>query len=253
MDAVREQRKPSSIYLPEGFQFRWILFCGMAEFLGIALAAILAVLGMRWEDQLPNLPLWLLPLFLALLSGSMEGAIVGRLQWTVLRELYPRIRAYSWTGVTVLAAVTAWLLGLLPSTLMSAPGVEMEEPSDPLMIGMGALMGLFLGALFGFFQRSLLRQVVRRSYLWILANAGGWMVGMALIFAAAGWVGAGWPIWLIGIVAGLSGLLAGFSVGIATGMVFPYLPPRSKESTGSDLKSGTQTEYPAKSTKKVSK
>jgi hypothetical protein len=232
MNAVREHRKSSTPSLPEGFLFRWILFCGMAEFLGIALAAILMVLGLGWEDQLPNLPVWLFPFFLALVSGSIEGAIVGRLQWTVLREIYPRIRVYAWMRVTILAAVIAWLLGLLPSILLSASGAEVSEPSRALMIGMGALTGLFLGALFGFFQSFILRQIVRRSYLWILANALGWMVGMALIFTAASWVREGWPIALIGWVAGVSGLLAGFSVGIATGMVFPRLPIRSRERPG---------------------
>jgi len=229
MDVVRERRKASTVSLPEGFRFRWILFCGMAEFLGIAFAAILAVLGMGWEDQLINLPIWLLPFSLALLSGGLEGAIVGRLQWTILREIYPRIRAFSWMGVTILAAVIAWLLGLLPGTLMAGSGADTNEPSNAMMIGMGALMGLFLGTLFGLFQHSILRRVVHQSSLWILANAIGWTIGMALIFAAAAWVQEGWPIWLIGGVAGLSGLLAGFSVGLSTGLVFSHLPLREQE------------------------
>lgn len=49
---------------------------------------------------------------------------------------------------------------------------------------LAAGMGFFLGAVLGYPQYRVLRQVVSGAWLWILANCLAWALGMPVIFAS---------------------------------------------------------------------
>lgn len=53
------------------------------------------------------------------LGTLCEGVIVGHAQWRVLRRALPGLSRGSWVRATAVGAGVAWLLGMIPSTVMS--------------------------------------------------------------------------------------------------------------------------------------
>ncbi len=86
----------------------------------------------------------------------------------------------------------AWTLGMLPSTVLSTgPGTQSSAPTEPsnaVVYGLAALMGLVAGAILGTPQWLVLRRHVRRAALWIPANALAWAPGMVMAFVEADFV-----------------------------------------------------------------
>lgn len=113
---------------------------------------------------------------------------MGQAQALVLRRRLPEVR--SWVSATLLGAVAAWALGMLPSTLMSVLGRAEEQSPTPvsgaLQLLLAVPLGLVAGAILGFPQWRVLRRHVRRAGWWLVANALAWACGMPLVFVAAG-------------------------------------------------------------------
>lgn len=116
-----------------------------------------------------------------------EGTVVGTAQWLVLRRPLPGMSWKSCAVATGAGALAAWILGMVPSTVLSlgadTSGGATAEPSDAVVFGLAFLMGLVLGPVLGFAQWLALRRFVARAALWMLANALAWAVGMVVIFA----------------------------------------------------------------------
>ena len=91
-----------------------------------------------------------------------------------------------------MGAFVAWTLGMLPGTFIRAGsetgGSAPHEPSNSLVYGLAALMGLVAGAILGTPQWFVLRRNVRRAAIWIPANALAWMPGMVLAFVAVDFI-----------------------------------------------------------------
>jgi len=210
------------------FRLRWILNCAAGEFLGIALAAALAVVGNILIGEPYLFGQKLIILALALLSGLMEGSILSWFQWRVLQERVPALPWRRWWRNTVIIAVGGWLLGMLPSLILT--GTEPEttgQPFDPpwwVIITSAGTMGLLLGALFGVAQWLELRRHLQGAASWVGLNALGWLFGMIFIFIAATWPDVATPVpWII--LSGMTGgLLAGLAVGVATSYFKAFHP-----------------------------
>jgi hypothetical protein len=110
----------------------------------------------------------------------------------------------------------AWTFGMLPSTLMSAGsetgGSAPSEPSEAMVYGLAALMGLVAGTILGTPQWLVLRRHVRRAALWIGANALAWVPGMVLAFVAADFIfsassGVGTIVLAIVTLAAIGGIV----------------------------------------------
>jgi len=93
-----------------------------------------------------------------------------------------------WILATVLGAMVAWGLGMLPSTLMSAEAGAGEAAAEPpawftyvMAAGLGLVAGIVL-ALPQWRVFKSLRPHVRRPGLWLPANALAWLIGMPLVF-----------------------------------------------------------------------
>ena len=95
---------------------RWVLANGVGELLGLGLggprepaaadaAGVGPADGCRGSRR-------------AVVFAVLEGAIVGGLQWRVLRERAPSISARAWVGATMLGGLVAWLAVSLPFALM---------------------------------------------------------------------------------------------------------------------------------------
>ncbi len=131
----------------------------------------------------------------ALLAGMVvglavfEGAVVGVAQWAVLREALLGLAARSWVGATVVGAVVAWLLGMIPSSLAAAgetSAVPAPEPAPGVVAALAAAMGAVLGVVLATAQWWILRRHLRRALLWLAGNALAWAVAMPLIFWLVG-------------------------------------------------------------------
>jgi hypothetical protein len=125
----------------------------------------------------------------AVLAGTLvEGTVVGTAQWSVLRVPLPRMSWRTWAGATSAGAFLAWLLGMIPSTVLSlgadsgGAGAAPAEPSNTVVLALAFLMGLVLGPVLGFAQWLVLRRFVSHAALWMPANAFAWAFGMVVIF-----------------------------------------------------------------------
>jgi hypothetical protein len=136
-------------------------------------------------------------------------------------------------AATAVGAGFAWLLGVIPSTLMSlgeqggeAATAAAPDMSGPPMLGLAALMGIVLGPVLGLPQWVVLRNYVSGAGWWVPAQSAAWALGMPLVFLAAGSIPEGTPLLVIvAIVAGTLAL-AGAVVGMVHGAALVWLARR---------------------------
>jgi hypothetical protein len=201
--------------------WRWTITCGIAEFLGIALAALWWVLVDRLEPEPDRLAMQLFMLALKGCSGIIEGAILGYAQATVLRRGYPALSRRGWTAATMILAFIGWVLGSAPSIFTAVNGGTSVsiEPSITQVMLFAALFGLAVGAAFGGAQWLVLRRAARRAYLWVPANMVAWMVALPVIYAAASH-GSGVPgVLEVAVRGSAGGLAAGLLLGA---IMYPF-------------------------------
>lgn len=172
-----------------GFWLRWVATNAVGQVFGLAPAAFVGLVLARVlaEGGGPAEALIALPIFCLL--GALEGTVVGFAQWIVLRQRVPELARRTWVLATLIGAVAAWFLGMLPGTLGSLFG-DSFELSDAKFGGMAqylgaGLMGAMLGAVLALPQWRVLRRFVARSAWWLPANALAWGVAMPLVFLAA--------------------------------------------------------------------
>jgi uncharacterized membrane protein YhaH (DUF805 family) len=213
------------------FWWRWVGANALAEMIGLGVAGIVGVQVFAGEPA--SLGQALVGVAPAVLAGAFEGLVVGWAQWSVLRRRLPDLRARSWIGATVLGALVAWCLGMLPSTLMSlTPQPAAAAPSGPsvfegplvypLAMGMGAVLGLILGLP----QWGVLRRWTPRGWRWIAANSAAWALGMPIIFLVAGGLPPGLPVAVIIVLVLATLAAAGAVVGAVHGAVLVRMLPR---------------------------
>lgn len=199
---------------------RWILANGIGELLGLGLGGLAGLPLQLWlESALPTVAAALAG---AVVFAGVEGAIVGGLQWRVLRERAPRIGARAWVGTTMLGGLIAWLAVSLPFALMrdEAAGTADAAAAEPplvLQLALMALAGLAAGPVLGGAQALALRRVTERPWSWVWANALAWAVGLPVIQLAAGGMPAGTPPALVVTVAAIALFAAGCVVGAIHG------------------------------------
>ncbi len=157
----------------------------------------------------------------AVVTGIIEATIVGFLQWRVLREAFPTLRANDWWQATAAGALIAYVAGYLPSTVIgmgeAVSQTAVVEPPQWLQLLFAAGLGLVAGAILAFAQWLVLRKFVKRAGIWIAANMLAWVVGMPLIFLGMDIAMRGQPIYqTILIIAGML-LFVGAVVGAIHG------------------------------------
>jgi hypothetical protein len=202
---------------------RWVFANAWSELVGLggSAGAALLLFGVAEPATMPAI--LVAAAGMVVLPAILEGGVVGLAQWHVLKGELERLSGRRWIFATVLGALVAWILGMIPSTVMSLQeATENIEPPDVgtgLVIGFAFLMGLALGPILAFFQWRVLRGHLPRAGWWIPANAAAWGAGMTIIFAGAGSLPDGAsPAQIAGVIA-LSCLAAGAAVGAIHGLV----------------------------------
>jgi hypothetical protein len=213
---------------------RWVLANCIGEALGLGTTALIgAAIVSSFGEETSALATVALAA-VAVLSGTLvEGTVLGTAQWSVLRVPLPRMSWRTWAVATSAGAFLAWLLGMIPSTVLSlvadSGGADAApaEPSKAVVLGLAFSMGLVLGPVLGFAQWLVLRRFVSHAALWMPANAFAWAFGMVVIFAGIDpAISGGFGFLSVAIIA-LTLACAGAVVGAIHGLALVWLlqPP----------------------------
>lgn len=195
-----------SLYPPGGQAFfrRWVGCTVAGQVAGFTVAAVLAATQdvSRMSDYA-----------LVLGAGALEGALVGRGQAIAMtRVQLPSGVLRVWPIVTSIAAVMAWSIGLIPSsvrTISLPPGIAW-----PLT----AVLALVLLISIPLAQFLLLRTVIPPASQWIRFNLLAWLLGISWTFVPKQLIEPDTPaISQVGIYAIAGGLMA-TTVAIVTGL-----------------------------------
>jgi hypothetical protein len=204
---------------------RWIAVNALGELFGLGLTLGVGFMIIDSFSDQGGVGGVLLAFAVAVLSGSIEAVIVGMLQWRALHPWFPAISRRRWFLGTLGGALTAYVLGYLPSTLMdlgqaaesTASQAPMAEPPQWLVLLLAAGLGAVAGAVLSFAQWLAMRKVVQGAKIWIPANMLAWLVGMPLVFLGIDLVQRVEPLWqVLGIMAAVL-LLTGAVVGAIHG------------------------------------
>ncbi|WP_257455206.1 hypothetical protein [Archangium lipolyticum] len=215
-----------------GFYRRWIVANGQAEAAGLGTTFVAGRLIAPHLDQVTGVAAILGGALAAILLGTLlEGVLVGVLQERVLRQRLQGLRRGAWILATAAGAGLAWLLGMVPSTVMAlvstaSPGPAPEEPGALVQYGLAMGLGLVAGPILGLAQWTVLRGVVPGAGRWLWANALAWAVGMPVIFMGMDVVPWGGPFVLVTLAVYLVCGVTGVIVGAIHGRVLLRLLPR---------------------------
>ena len=117
-----------------------------------------------------------------------------------------------WPPVTTLAAVVAWSIGLLPSSI---PGIPWSSPVTWLV---AAALGLVLVVSIPTAQFMLLRKAIHTAGRWIPINAAGWLLGISWTFAVSPLVNPSTPTVALIMIYAMAGVLMAATVAVVTGL-----------------------------------
>lgn len=139
----------------KGLWLRWVAANAVGELLGLGAVAGIGFLLFRQVTEPQSWQQAALITAAVVGLGAFEGLVVGVAQASVIRRLLPAVRG--WVVATVIGAMAAWAIGMLPSTiagLLGSPGAA-SAPEPPLWLtlllaaGLGAVAGPVLAALVG--------------------------------------------------------------------------------------------------------
>lgn len=172
-----------------GLWLRWVAANGLGELVGLGLTLLVGLAIFMASGEPQGIVAVLLAFAVAVASGAIEATVVGLAQWWAMRGRFPLLGRGDWWRGTLIGALAAYVLGYLPSTIMSLSDVSMTPTGNPTpeppqwqVLLLAAGLGLVAGAVLSFGQYPALRKVAKRAGLWIPANMLAWMLGMPLIF-----------------------------------------------------------------------
>ena len=198
---------------------RWVVANGVGEMFGLGLTFAIGAMVISSLGDQQNVTVILFSFLVAVVSGAIEATIVGLSQWWAMHPWFRMIGRRAWWLATLIGALSAYLMGYLPSTLMSLveqAGQSQATPAEPpqwMVLLLAAGLGLVGGAVLSFAQWLTLRKKVARASLWIPANMLAWMVGMPIIFwgidIAQKLNGTSWVVLFMAGVLLFTGLVVG--------------------------------------------
>jgi len=154
---------------------------------GLGLTFLITGLVFSKLDSQQTMTSILLTFIFAVASGAIEATLVGLTQWWAMHPWFPTIERFAWWRGTLIGALIAYVLGYLPSTLMSmgetsASSAPAAEPAQWIVLLLAAGLGTVGGAVLSFAQWLAMRGKVQRAGTWIPANMLAWTFGMPIIF-----------------------------------------------------------------------
>ena len=201
---------------------RWTLANALAELFGLGLTFVITGLVFAKLDSQGTVTSIILTFVFAVLSGGVEATVVGLAQWWAMNPWFPMIGRFDWWRGAMIGALVAYVLGYLPSTLMSmgeatSQSAPMEEPAQWIVLLLAAGMGAIGGAVLSFAQWLELRGKVQGAGIWMPANMLAWAFGMPVIFWGVDMAFKMAALWQSVLVMAGSLLVAGAVVGAVHG------------------------------------
>ncbi len=173
------------------FYWRWVWANCWSEAAGLGTTVLAAAL---LAPRVEGAGAWTLvvgAMVAVVLGALLEGALVGAAQERTLRAHLAWPRPGAWTVATTIGAAIAWVLGMMPSTVLgvmgsassTAPGGTEPQLGVLGTLGLAAVLGALTGPVLGAAQWTVLERHIRNGGQWLWANALAWAVGMPLMFA----------------------------------------------------------------------
>lgn len=205
--------------MDRSFYPRWIAANGWSEGIGLTTTLLIGfAVGEALETQ-PGTTAVIVGAVLAIVLGAaLEGVLVGWAQGRVLHQAAPVISTRRWCVATAIGAAAAWLLGMVPSTVLALRdgGGDSSPPAEPpalVRMALALALGAVLGLVLAYPQTFELRRLTPKTRYWLVANALAWAVGMPLIFLGMDLVPFEGPLPLIGLSVAIVCGTAGATVG----------------------------------------
>jgi len=213
---------------------RWILANALAELFGLGLTFVITGLAFSKLDSQQTILSILLSFVFAVLSGGVEATVVGLAQWWAMHPWFSMVSRFAWWRGTLIGALIAYVLGYLPSTLMSmgeatTQSAPVEEPAQWIILLLAAGMGAIGGVVLSFAQWLELRKAVDGAGIWIPANMLAWAFGMPVIFWGVDMAFKMAAMWQSVLVMAGSLFVAGAVVGAVHGAFLVRLAKDSSE------------------------
>lgn len=151
------------------------------------------------------------------LIGTLEGMILGFAQWLVLRRYIHH--STRWIIATVIGGLFAWFTGLTITVLMTLVYAGVSDENKILGFFKGLfLLGGGLGTVLGFCQWLVIKNQIRRSMWWIVANAVAWSLGLFIAYLGAGMVEESFSLRTV-LFTVVTGTAMGVVIGGITGTI----------------------------------
>jgi hypothetical protein len=202
---------------------RWVGANAVAELVGLGGTGAIGFAYYRYAGEPAGVAAVLLAFVVAVGSGAVEATVVGLAQHWAMGPWLPALRARRWWLATLWGALAAYVLGWLPSTLMSlgtagdpAPAPVTEPPQWAVLLAAAGL-GLVAGAVLALAQALELRRHVAHAWRWVPANMLAWAVGMPAVFLGMDLVFREQPVWLSALLAAGTLVVTGAVVGVING------------------------------------
>jgi hypothetical protein len=188
----------------EAFLRRWVGCTVAGEAAGFTVAAAIAA-----TQDLSHTPEFAILLGV----GAVEGALLGKAQsMTMTRLQLPTAILRLWPVATSVAAMVAWSIGLIPSSLQ-----KLSWSSGTAWV-LAAVLVLVLLTSIPTAQFMLLRTALPTAGRWVRFNALAWMLGLSWTFVPPALVKPETPVFSeIGVYA-IAGVLMASTVAMITGM-----------------------------------
>lgn len=204
----------------------WIGASAIAEAIGMSAAASAA--GLFGAAAGAPLATRLIEYVAALVAGGIEAGAVGLLQGLAIKQVLPALPLVVFALAFTVLGIAGWAIGQLPPLLFGGAAASVTaEPAPILILGylvaFGAIGGLAIGAVQGWFLKRLGQPIAR----WIVLSSVGWALGFLVTGIGATSVDEHWSLAAKASAGIVTGLVAGSLVGIATLPAYLRLRSRS--------------------------
>jgi hypothetical protein len=195
------------------FYWKWVLFTALGELTGFLVPVATGVAGAFLIGEAKTVGAAIATLLFAAVGGLGEGSVLAAWQSAVLKKRLPELNRAKFIGYTALAAAVAWMLGMLPSTISSSVKVPAWAWISVGVVGIPFFLVSIGGA-----QWLELRKHVKKAWLWIVANAIAWPIGVMIPVFGIQLVPDTSSVWVFVIAGIVSGVLMGATAGAITGL-----------------------------------
>lgn len=172
MKPIKEERQ---------FWYHWLVRYSLGELVGIGTAATLARL-LLLEFEHTHFASSSFTAVALLFVGTVEGVIIGYLQWRSLSRFLPELKPGLWVVVTAVSSAVGWLLVLPPSLVIFSMFSALSLVPAYKAAFYTFVAGVAFGGLTGVPQFYIVRKFFTHAMMWGFATATGWGLSFVVIY-----------------------------------------------------------------------